>query len=85
MRKSMFALAALGCLLWVAVELNGQPGGGKRGPMGFGGGGGFPGGFGPMASAPAKPTTWEYRVLTRSSLAQLGKDNLEAGLNDLGA
>jgi hypothetical protein len=85
MRKLMLALAALGCLFWVAADVNGQLGGGKKGPMGFGGGGGFPGGFGPMASGPAKPTTWEYRVLTRSSLAQLGKDNLEAGLNELGA
>jgi hypothetical protein len=78
----------------------GQPGGGKKGPMGAGGGqpggfggggfGGFAGGqpgggFGPMMPGPAKPMTWEYRVLTRESLAELGKDNLEAGLNQIGA
>jgi hypothetical protein len=87
------------------------PGGGKKGPMGAGGGafpgggqpggfggagfggfggggfgGGLPGGgFGPMMQGPAKPMTWEYRVLTRGSIDELGKDNLEAGLNALGA
>ena len=35
--------------------------------------------------APAKLTPWEYRVHTRNALAELGKDNFEAGLNAVGA
>lgn len=66
----------------------GQPGGGKKGPMGGGPGGfGGPGAapFGQMAAGPARPMAWEYRVLSRGSLTELGKESLEAGLNQVGA
>jgi hypothetical protein len=70
----------------------GQPfkgfGGGKpEGPFGGGGGGGFGGGgFGGrgggfMALTPAR---WEYRVLSAPQVRELGKKDLEAGLNKLG-
>jgi hypothetical protein len=71
----------------------GQPGG--FGGGGFGGaipGGGFgggqpggPGAFGPMMPGPVKLLTWEYRVLPRAALLELGKENFEAGLNLVGA
>jgi hypothetical protein len=91
MRKSMgvmlasLSLVASGCLIWATANAGaqpggagGQPGGAKKGPMGFGGGGGV------FATEPMR-MRWEYRVLNAVELGQVVKGSTEAALNKLGA
>jgi hypothetical protein len=86
MRRTLVLVAAFGSLLCLASALGAQPGGKGGFPGGFGKKKGpeGDGGFGPAFPAP-KSTRWEYQVLNTLSIASLGKESFDSGLNQLGA